>query len=198
MGLLDNLKARLGPAKNKVSDLTHQHEGKIQQGLDKAARTVDERTKGKYSDKIQSGTGKAKGAVGRLAHKNDPGAEEAVRARRRPRPERLTAGRPRSTSSAPGRPPRPACGGRGGPARGGRLRPGGHEVADAVEGVVVEQCAGQPGTAGRRAGEHLPGCPAGHLQLAGQPGVHSPQGPGVGRAQGAREFRVVGAARSSR
>lgn len=75
MGLLDNLKARLGPAKNKVSDLTHQHEGKIQQGLDKAARTVDERTKGKYSDKIQSGTGKAKGAVGRLAHKNDPGAE---------------------------------------------------------------------------------------------------------------------------
>ncbi|MDT0397993.1 MULTISPECIES: antitoxin [Streptomyces] len=75
MGLLDNLKARLGPAKDKVSGLAQQHEGKIQQGLDKAARTVDERTKGKYSDKIQSGTGKAKGAVDRLAHKNDPGAE---------------------------------------------------------------------------------------------------------------------------
>ncbi|GAA2287915.1 hypothetical protein GCM10010415_69040 [Streptomyces atrovirens] len=74
MGLLDNLKARLGPAKNKVSDLAHQHEDKIQHGLDKAARTVDKRTKGKYSDRIQTGTGKAKGAVDRLAHKNDPGS----------------------------------------------------------------------------------------------------------------------------
>ena len=45
MGLLDNLKAKIGPAK------------------------------GKYSDRIQSGTGKAKGAVDRLAHKQDPGQE---------------------------------------------------------------------------------------------------------------------------
>ena len=74
MGLLDNLKARLGPAKDKVSDLAHQHEDKIQHGLDRAARTVDERTKGKYSDRIQAGTVKAKGAVDRLAHKNDPGS----------------------------------------------------------------------------------------------------------------------------
>ncbi|MFF5159241.1 antitoxin [Streptomyces sp. NPDC000348] len=74
MGLLDNLKARLGPAKDKVSDLAHQHEDRIQHGLDRAARTVDERTKGKYSDRIQTGTGKAKGAVDRLAHRHDPGA----------------------------------------------------------------------------------------------------------------------------
>ncbi|OSP39768.1 MULTISPECIES: antitoxin [unclassified Streptomyces] len=75
MGLLDNLKARLGPAKDKVSGLAHQHEDRIQHGLDKAARTVDERTKGKYSDRIRTGTGKAKGAVDRLAHKNDPGSD---------------------------------------------------------------------------------------------------------------------------
>ncbi|MEW2072360.1 antitoxin [Streptomyces sp. NPDC012403] len=74
MGLLDNLKARLGPAKDKVSDLAHQHEDRIQHGLDRAARTVDERTKGKYSDRIQTGTGKAKDAVDRLAHKKDPGS----------------------------------------------------------------------------------------------------------------------------
>ncbi|MEU5520703.1 antitoxin [Streptomyces sp. NPDC047860] len=75
MGLLDNLKAKLGPAKDKVSGLTQQHEDRIQHGLDKAAQTVDKRTKGKYSDRIQSGTGKAKGAVDRFAHKNEPGSD---------------------------------------------------------------------------------------------------------------------------
>ncbi|MFB0615406.1 antitoxin [Streptomyces sp. AGS-58] len=72
MGLLDNMKAKLGPAKDKVSDLARQHGDKVQDGLDKAAKAVDERTKGKYSDKIQAGTGKAKGAVDRLAHKDGP------------------------------------------------------------------------------------------------------------------------------
>ncbi|MFJ8464112.1 antitoxin [Streptomyces swartbergensis] len=73
MGLLDNVKAKLGPAKGKVSDLAQRHEDKIQHGLDKAAQVVDKRTKGKYSDRIQSGTGKAKGAMDRLAHKSDSG-----------------------------------------------------------------------------------------------------------------------------
>ncbi|ATL30934.1 antitoxin [Streptomyces formicae] len=67
MGFLDQLKAKLAPAKDKVSDLAQQHGDKIDQGLDKAAKVVDEKTKGKYSDKIQSGTGKAKEAVDRLA-----------------------------------------------------------------------------------------------------------------------------------
>ncbi|CAL9402898.1 antitoxin [Streptomyces sp. enrichment culture] len=74
MGLMDNLKAKLGPAKGKVSDLAQQHGDKIQHGLDKAAKTVDQRTKGKYSDRIQTGTGKAKDAVDRLAQKDDPGS----------------------------------------------------------------------------------------------------------------------------
>ncbi|MFJ6523182.1 hypothetical protein ACVW0K_005265 [Streptomyces filamentosus] len=71
MGLLDSLKAKLGPAKDKVSDLAQQHGDKIDQGLDKAAKMVDEKTKGKYSDKIQSGTGKAKEAIDRIGHKDD-------------------------------------------------------------------------------------------------------------------------------
>ncbi|WP_327234159.1 antitoxin [Streptomyces sp. NBC_01317] len=73
MGLMDSFKARLSPAKDKVSDLAQQHGGKIGDGLDKAARTVDQRTKGKYSDKIDSGAGKAKSALDRLAHKDDDG-----------------------------------------------------------------------------------------------------------------------------
>ncbi|MGW6525987.1 antitoxin [Streptomyces sp. NPDC054962] len=72
MGLLDNLKVRLSPAKGKVSGLAQQHGDKVQHGLDKAAKVVDEKTKGKYSDRIQSGTGKAKGAMDRLAHKDGP------------------------------------------------------------------------------------------------------------------------------
>ncbi|MFE7464493.1 antitoxin [Streptomyces sp. NPDC057499] len=77
MGFLDTLKAKLGPAKEKVGELAHQHGGKIDQGLDKAARTVDEKTKGKYSEKIESGARKAKDAVERLAHKNEGGTPPA-------------------------------------------------------------------------------------------------------------------------
>jgi hypothetical protein len=71
---MDSLKARLAPAKDKVSGLAHQHGGKFEHGLDKAAKLVDEKTKGKYSEKIQTGTGKAKDAMDRLAHKGDTGA----------------------------------------------------------------------------------------------------------------------------
>ena len=78
MGLLDNMKAKLAPAKDKVSDLARQHGDKVQHGIDKAAKAVDERTKGKYSDKIHAGTDKAKGAMDRLAHKEGPGAGAAA------------------------------------------------------------------------------------------------------------------------
>ncbi|MEW2295762.1 antitoxin [Streptomyces sp. NPDC006743] len=103
MGLLDNMKARLGPARDKVSDLAQRHGGSIEHGLDKAARMVDEKTKGKYSDKIHAGTGKAKEAVDRLAHREGPGPDG-------------TAGAPAETAggAAPGG---PATG--GGPDTGG-------------------------------------------------------------------------------
>ncbi|MEV0277610.1 antitoxin [Streptomyces sp. NPDC050610] len=71
MGLLDNLKAKLGPVKDKAGDLAQQHGGKIEQGLAKAAQTVDSKTKGKYSSQIETGTGKAKEALDRLARKDE-------------------------------------------------------------------------------------------------------------------------------
>ncbi|WP_335933374.1 antitoxin [Streptomyces sp. PTD5-9] len=76
MGFLDTLKAKLSPARDKVGELAHQHGEKIDHGLDKAARTVDEKTKGKYSDKIESGARKAKEAVERLSHKHEEGTPE--------------------------------------------------------------------------------------------------------------------------
>ncbi|MFE1248884.1 antitoxin [Streptomyces sp. NPDC058735] len=75
MGLLDTMKARLGPAKSRVSDLAQRNEGRIHHGLDKAAHAVDRRTKGKYSGKIQSGAGRAKDAMGRFAHKGESGPD---------------------------------------------------------------------------------------------------------------------------
>ncbi|WP_329378531.1 antitoxin [Streptomyces sp. NBC_01351] len=74
MGLLDNLKAKLGPAKDKVGDLAQKNEGKIAEGLDKMAKAVDSKTHGKYSGRITSGTGKAKDALGKIAHKDTPGS----------------------------------------------------------------------------------------------------------------------------
>ena len=71
MGFLDSFKAKLNPAKDKVSGLAQQHGDKIQHGLDKAAKVVDEKTKGKYSDKIKSGVDKAKDALDGLDGKND-------------------------------------------------------------------------------------------------------------------------------
>ncbi|MDQ0764397.1 antitoxin [Streptomyces canus] len=70
MGLLDNVKAKLSPAKDKVSGLAQQHGDKVRHGLDEAAKIVDEKTKGKYSGRIQTGTGKARDAVDRLAHRD--------------------------------------------------------------------------------------------------------------------------------
>lgn len=73
MGLLDNFKAKLSPAKDKVSGLAQQHGGRVANGLDKAAKVVDEKTKGKYSDRIRTGADRAKDAVDKLAHKDGSG-----------------------------------------------------------------------------------------------------------------------------
>ncbi|MEV5509357.1 antitoxin [Streptomyces orinoci] len=73
MGLFDDLKAKLEPVKDKVGDLVQQHGGKIEQGIDKAARVVDEKTDGRYSSQIRTGTGKAKQALDRLAEQDGRG-----------------------------------------------------------------------------------------------------------------------------
>ncbi len=64
MGFLDKLRGR---AKTAVD----QHGDKIAGGIDKAAAMADKKTKGKYTDKIQRGTGKTKEALDRLDDKND-------------------------------------------------------------------------------------------------------------------------------
>jgi len=64
MGFLDKMKAQ---AKKTVD----QHGDKIGQGIDKAAATADQKTKGKYSQHIGTGRAKAKEALDKLDDKRD-------------------------------------------------------------------------------------------------------------------------------
>ena len=53
MGMFDNLK-------KKATKAVDDHGGQIAKGIDKAAAMADKKTKGKYHDKIATGTAKAK------------------------------------------------------------------------------------------------------------------------------------------
>jgi hypothetical protein len=61
----------LDQAKNKLGDAVDKHGDQIGEGLDKVAKLADEKTKGKYTDKIDTGLGKAKDALDGLDGKND-------------------------------------------------------------------------------------------------------------------------------
>ncbi|WP_052397071.1 antitoxin [Streptomyces sp. NRRL F-5123] len=75
MSFMDTLKDKLGMAKGKAGGLARQHGDKIESGIDKAAQVADSKTGGKYSDKISSGAGKAKGAAQNLSGKGDRGGQ---------------------------------------------------------------------------------------------------------------------------
>jgi len=64
MGLLDD-------AKKKLTAAVDQHGDKIAGGIDKAAAAVDKKTGGKYADKIEKGSAKAKDALDAMDKKND-------------------------------------------------------------------------------------------------------------------------------
>jgi MT0933-like antitoxin protein len=50
-------------AMDKLKAMLKGNEEKVSRGIDKAADMVDSKTKGKYSDKIKSGSAKAKDAA---------------------------------------------------------------------------------------------------------------------------------------
>ena len=73
MGFLDKLK-------KQATKAVDQHGEKVADGIDKAAGVVDKKTKGKYTDKIETGRGKAKDALDKLDGKNDGDLGEPPRA----------------------------------------------------------------------------------------------------------------------
>jgi hypothetical protein len=71
MGFMDTLKDKLGMARTRATEYTRQHGDKVDSGVDKAARTVDQKTGGKHSDQIGKGADKAKDAARKMGEKGD-------------------------------------------------------------------------------------------------------------------------------
>jgi len=67
MGLFDKAKDLAEDLRGKAGDLADEHGDRIKQGIDRAAGVVDDKTKGRRTDTIESAAQKAKGAVDRLA-----------------------------------------------------------------------------------------------------------------------------------
>ena len=70
MGFLDKVKVKAGDLLDKAVDTAAKNSDKITEGLDKAGDFVDKRTKGKYTDKIETGKVKAKQGLEKLETKN--------------------------------------------------------------------------------------------------------------------------------
>lgn len=66
MGFMDKFKGAKDSVTEKVGEVVAEHGDKIEAGLDKAAGFVDDKTGGKYSDKIEGATGKAKDVLGKV------------------------------------------------------------------------------------------------------------------------------------
>src|SRR4028119_1730567 len=73
MGFLDKIKVQAVTVKDLAVDTAAKNSDKISDGLDKAGEFVDKQTKGKYTDKIQTGKVKAKQGLEKLETKNAPG-----------------------------------------------------------------------------------------------------------------------------
>jgi hypothetical protein len=68
MGIADKLK----DLKTKAVDATAEHSDKIHEAVEKAAATADERTGGKYSERIQKAGAKASSLVDGIAGSEQP------------------------------------------------------------------------------------------------------------------------------
>jgi hypothetical protein len=67
MGLLDTVKGWFGGSKAKVQDTVATHSDTIKGGIDKAGSVVDDKTGGKYTDKVTTAQEKSKDLVDGLA-----------------------------------------------------------------------------------------------------------------------------------
>lgn len=71
MGIMDKITGAAEQHKDKIADAVDQHADKIEGGLDQAGAFVDEKTGGKFSEHIETGTDKAADALDGLDGKDD-------------------------------------------------------------------------------------------------------------------------------
>ena len=77
MGLLDTVKGWFGGGKAKAQDTVATHSDTIKGGIDKTAGVVDDKTGGKYTDKIGTAQDKGKDVVDGLAGNKPAGGDAA-------------------------------------------------------------------------------------------------------------------------
>lgn len=71
MGLMDNIKGKAEELKGKASGLVDEHGDQVGDGLDKGRDFASEKTGGKYDDKLDDGTTRAKDSLDGLDGQND-------------------------------------------------------------------------------------------------------------------------------
>jgi hypothetical protein len=72
MGFLDKLKKSADDVEEKASELVSDHSDKLHEGIEKTADFADEKTKGKYSDKIEKVEKAASDLVDKVASGEPP------------------------------------------------------------------------------------------------------------------------------
>ena len=75
---------------DKIKDLADEHADAVEGAIDKVADVVDDKTGGKYTDKIKKGAEKAKGLVGDNPAGDDAANEEGKPGDAQEPPSRLT------------------------------------------------------------------------------------------------------------
>ena len=72
MSIFDGLKGKAGELKGKATELVGGNADKIKSGIDHAGKFADQRTGGKYSDKIGGFQSKASEAVDKVDRNQGP------------------------------------------------------------------------------------------------------------------------------
>ncbi|MEH0109992.1 antitoxin [Tersicoccus sp. MR15.9] len=73
MSAFDNLKGKASDLMGKAADAVRGHEDQVKQGIEKAGDFIDQKTGGKYADRIDSVQQKAGEAVNRLGSQDHTG-----------------------------------------------------------------------------------------------------------------------------
>jgi len=76
MGFFDKFKRQASDLKDKATDVVDENSDKIATGLDKAGDFVDDKTKGKYADQIETAKTKAQEGLDKLDGKDDDFPDE--------------------------------------------------------------------------------------------------------------------------
>jgi MT0933-like antitoxin protein len=105
MGISDRLK----DLKTKATDAAAEHSDKLHEAVDKVATVADQRTGGKYSERIQKVGAKADGLVGSLASSDATAQGEGEQAPQEQAPQEQAPGEGEQSVPAPAPDPAPAA-----------------------------------------------------------------------------------------